>query len=64
MRIERLASQTAAVGCLAAAGGVVAMRLLDRTCLSKSLIDAPRRVSHIEYAARMVMADSLELAMA
>jgi len=31
---------------------------------SKSLIETPRRVLHIEYAARMVMADSLELAMA
>ena len=62
--IERLASQIAAVDCLVAAGGVVAMRPLIVHASSKSLIEMPRRVLHIEYAARMVMADSLELAMA
>ena len=62
--IERLTSQVAAVDCLVAAGGVVAMRPLIVHASSKSLIETPRRVLHIEYAARMVMADSLELAMA
>lgn len=62
--IERLASQIATVDCLVAAGGVVAMRPLIVHASSKSLIETPRRVLHIEYAARMVMVDSLKLAMA
>jgi ectoine hydroxylase-related dioxygenase (phytanoyl-CoA dioxygenase family) len=62
--IEQLTSQIAAVDCLVAAGGVVAMRPLIVHASSKSLIETPRRVLHIEYAARMVTADSLELAMA
>jgi hypothetical protein len=62
--IGRLASQIAVVDCLVAAGGIVAMRPLIVHASSKSLIEAPRRVLHIEYAARMVMADSLELAKA
>ncbi len=62
--IEQLASQIAAVDCLVATGGVVATRPLIVHASSKSLIETPRRVLHIEYAARMVMADSLELAMA
>jgi hypothetical protein len=63
--IEQLTSQIAAVDCLVAAGGIVAMRPLIVHASSKSLIKTPRRVLHIEYAARMVMvADSLELAMA
>jgi len=62
--IEQLASQIAAVDCVVTAGGVVAMRPLIVHASSKSLIEAPRRVLHIEYAARMVMADSVELAKA
>ncbi len=62
--IEQLASQIAAVDCVVPAGGVIAMRPLIVHASSKSLIEAPRRVLHIEYAARMVMADSLELAKA
>ena len=62
--IERLASQIAAVDCLVAAGGVVAMRPLIVHASSKSLIEAPRRVLHIEYAARLALADHLELALA
>jgi hypothetical protein len=45
--IERLASQIAAVDCLIAAGGVVAMRPLIVHASSKSLIEAPRRVLHM-----------------
>jgi len=60
--IEQLASQIAAVDCVVPAGGVIAMRPLIVHASSKSLIEAPRRVLHIEYAARMVMADSVELA--
>ncbi len=60
--IERLASEITAVGCLVAAGGVVAMRPLIVHDSSKSVTETPRRVLHIEYAARMVIADCLELA--
>jgi hypothetical protein len=60
--IERLASQIAAVGCLVPAGGVLAMRPLIVQASSKSLIETPRRVLHIEYAARLALADHLELA--
>jgi hypothetical protein len=62
--IEQLASQIAAVDCVVPAGGVIAMRPLIVHASSKSLIEAPRRVLHIEYAACMVMADSLDLAKA
>jgi hypothetical protein len=62
--IEQLTSQIAAVDCLVAAGGVVAMRPLIVHASSKSLIETPRRVLHIEYAARMVLADSPEIAIA
>jgi acetate kinase len=60
--IGQLASQIAPVDCLVATGGVVAMRPLIVHASSKSLIETPRRVLHIEYAAHMVMADSLKLA--
>jgi ectoine hydroxylase-related dioxygenase (phytanoyl-CoA dioxygenase family) len=62
--IERLATEINAVDCLATAGGVVAMRPLIVHASSKSLMEMPRRVLHIEYAARMAIADSLELAVA
>ncbi len=62
--IERLASEITAVDCLVAAGGVVAMRPLIVHASSKSVTETPRRVLHIEYAARMAIADCLELAVA
>jgi ectoine hydroxylase-related dioxygenase (phytanoyl-CoA dioxygenase family) len=51
--IEQLTSQIAPVDCLVATGGVVAIVHAS----SKSLIETPRRVLRIEYAARIVMAD-------
>jgi ectoine hydroxylase-related dioxygenase (phytanoyl-CoA dioxygenase family) len=60
--IEKLATQINPVDCLIAAGGVVAMRPLVVHASSKSVIGMPRRVLHIEYASRMVLGDSLELA--
>ncbi len=62
--IERLGSEITVVNCLVTAGGVVAMRPLIVHASSKSLVETPRRVLHIEYAARMVIAESLELALA
>src|SRR5260370_10141312 len=43
---------------------VVAMRPLIVHASSKSLTETPRRALHIEYAERMAIADSLELAVA
>lgn len=62
--IAKLASTVNPVDCLAAVGGVVAMRPLIVHASSKSLSEAPRRVLHIEYASRMNIAQPLELAMA
>jgi ectoine hydroxylase-related dioxygenase (phytanoyl-CoA dioxygenase family) len=62
--IERLAAEINPVDCLASAGGVVAMRPLIVHASSQSLIEMPRRVLHVEYAARMAVADFLELASA
>jgi ectoine hydroxylase-related dioxygenase (phytanoyl-CoA dioxygenase family) len=62
--IGQLVRDIRPVNCLAAAGGVVAMRPLIVHASSKSLIETPRRVLHIEYTARMAIADSLELAVA
>jgi len=60
--IESLAAEINSVDCLVPAGGVVAMRPLSAS--SKSVIEVPRRVLHIEHAARMAVAQSLELAVA
>jgi len=62
--IEGLAAEIDPVDCLVTAGGVVAMRPLIVHASSKSLTEMPRRVLHIEYAARMVIAKPLELAVA
>jgi ectoine hydroxylase-related dioxygenase (phytanoyl-CoA dioxygenase family) len=62
--IEGLAAEIDPVDCLVTAGGVVAMRPLIIHASSKSVTEMPRRVLHIEYAARMVIAKPLELAVA
>lgn len=48
--------------CVAAKGGVVAMRPLVIHSSPKSISDAPRRVLHIEYADSLVLAEEIELA--
>lgn len=60
-RIHELATQIAAVECLVARGGVVAMRPLILHSSSKSRSEVPRRVLHIEYAANESIASPLEL---
>jgi hypothetical protein len=50
--------------CLVPAGGVVTMRPLIVHASSKSLTDMPRFVLHMEYAADLIIADQLELALA
>jgi ectoine hydroxylase-related dioxygenase (phytanoyl-CoA dioxygenase family) len=62
--IESLVAAINPIDCLVPAGGVVAMRPLIVHASSKSLIGTPRRVLHIEYAARMGIADFHELAVA
>jgi ectoine hydroxylase-related dioxygenase (phytanoyl-CoA dioxygenase family) len=59
--IERLAHDVTPVECLAAAGGVVAMRPLTVHASSKSVNANPRRVLHIEYAAGLHLARGIEL---
>ena len=60
--MQELASRISPVNCLAASGGVVAMRPLTVHSSSKATGDQPRRVLHIEYAASMQAGDSLTLA--
>jgi ectoine hydroxylase-related dioxygenase (phytanoyl-CoA dioxygenase family) len=61
-QIEQLARDTTAVDCVAASGGVVAMRPLTVHASSKSTRDNPRRVLHIEYAAAVNLGSRIELA--
>jgi ectoine hydroxylase-related dioxygenase (phytanoyl-CoA dioxygenase family) len=62
--IERLVPETAPVACIARRGGILAMRPLLVHSSSKSHVDSPRRVLHIEYAPSIFPADGLELAVA
>lgn len=62
--IERHATYDDAVDCLAARGGVVAMRPLVIHASSKSRSQAPRRVLHIEYAAVKEFPGGLRLTIA
>jgi len=59
---RRLGAGTQPVDCLAASGGVVAMRPLTVHASSKSTDDRPRRVLHIEYAASVHLGADIELA--
>jgi hypothetical protein len=61
-QIQELAREIAPVDCVAAAGGVVAMRPLTVHASSKSSDDQPRRVLHIEYAAAVNFGAGIELA--
>jgi hypothetical protein len=61
-QIQELAREIAPVDCVAAAGGVVAMRPLTVHASSKSSDDRPRRVLHIEYAAAVGFGAGIELA--
>jgi hypothetical protein len=60
--IQRRAAVVTAVECLSPAGGVVAIRPLVAHASSKSTDDHPRRVLHIEYAAKMCLGAGIELA--
>ena len=60
-QIEQLAREIAAIDCVTASGGVVAMRPLTLHASSKSVDDRPRRVLHIEYARNLAIGDGVEL---
>lgn len=62
--IQELASNSDAVECTVATGGVIAMRPLVIHASSKSENDLPRRVLHLEYASRIELSDGLRLAIA
>jgi hypothetical protein len=62
-RIRGLASREA-VDCLVLRGGVLVMRPLVVHASSKSRVEAPRRVLHIEYAESMTIGDGISLAIA
>jgi len=61
-RLLELAGRIRPVNCVAASGGVVAMRPLTVHASSKVTGDQPRRVLHIEYAASLQVGDNLVLA--
>ena len=63
-QIQQRVRDTNAVDCVAASGSVVAMRPLTIHASSKSLDDHPRRILHIEYAARMDLGSGVVLAAA
>lgn len=63
-QIHDLSKQVTPVDCLVPKGGVVAMRPLVVHASSKSQIEMPRRVLHIEYAASESIAAPLRLASA
>jgi len=62
--VLRLSRELPTVDCLVPSGGVLAMRPLLVHASSKSQIEAPRRVLHIEYAGTPAIADGLQLAIA
>lgn len=63
-QVHDLTEQITAIDCVAARGGVVAMRPLLVHASSKSHSEIPRRVLHIEYAASDSIAYPLELEIA
>ncbi len=63
-QIHDLSKQITPVDCVAPKGGVVAMRPLVVHASSKSQVEMPRRVLHIEYAASDSIAAPLRLASA
>jgi ectoine hydroxylase-related dioxygenase (phytanoyl-CoA dioxygenase family) len=62
--IERHATYEEPVECLIAKGGVVAMRPLLIHASSKSRLQTPRRILHIEYSATKDLPGGLQLALA
>jgi ectoine hydroxylase-related dioxygenase (phytanoyl-CoA dioxygenase family) len=63
-QIHDLSRRIPPVDCVITKGGVVAMRPLVVHASSKSQVELPRRVLHIEYAASESIAAPLRLAFA
>ena len=59
--LQRAGTKGPAVECLAARGGVVAMRPLIVHASSKALSPAPRRVLHVEYRVGLAVGSGLTL---
>jgi len=62
--ISQIAKQLPHVDCFVPRGGVLAMKPLIIHASSKSRVEAPRRVLHIEYSSSSVLAEGMELAVA
>src|SRR5271154_960119 len=62
--MSKLAGELPANECTVNAGGVLLMRPLIVHASSKSRSEMPRRVLHIEYSAKRILAAGLELAIA
>ena len=62
--ISQIAKQIPHVDCFVPQGGVLAMKPLIIHASSKSRVEAPRRVLHIEYSSSSVLAEGMELAVA
>jgi hypothetical protein len=62
--LHALSTQITAVDCIVRRGGVLAMRPLIVHASSKSQVENPRRVLHIEYAASPIIAAGFALAIA
>jgi ectoine hydroxylase-related dioxygenase (phytanoyl-CoA dioxygenase family) len=60
--IHRLSKEIATFACPVPRGGVLGMRPLIVHASSKSQVESPRRVLHIEYAASDTLENGLELA--
>jgi ectoine hydroxylase-related dioxygenase (phytanoyl-CoA dioxygenase family) len=63
-QIHLIAESMTSVDCLVPLGGIIALRPLIIHGSSKSRMEKPRRVLHIEYAESIEMVDGLELAIA
>jgi ectoine hydroxylase-related dioxygenase (phytanoyl-CoA dioxygenase family) len=63
-QIEQLARGITPVDCVALSGAVVALRPLTVHASSKSSVDSPRRVLHIEYVGSLAVAPGIDLAVA
>jgi ectoine hydroxylase-related dioxygenase (phytanoyl-CoA dioxygenase family) len=60
-QIHKLSQRVTQTQCTVSAGGVIAMRPLLVHASSKAMIEAQRRVLHLEYAASFVLEPGLEL---
>jgi ectoine hydroxylase-related dioxygenase (phytanoyl-CoA dioxygenase family) len=62
--IEKISAQISPVDCVIPQGGVLVVKPLLIHASSKSQLEMPRRVLHIEYAEPTIVGENLELAVA